>query len=97
MRAEEMRKITEQATLEALKIFWEEFKNILFEGMKRQAECRCDSITIKYGDKLSETKQGCSWINYKPFRDGVQQELESLGYKFSYNDAKQGEFVTIAW
>lgn len=97
MKAEEMRKITKQAEAEGAIDFWEEFKEILFEGMKRQAQCRCTSITIKYNDKLSETKQGCYWINVKYLREKVKRELEELGYKFSYSDAQQGESVTISW
>lgn len=97
MKAEEMRKITEESEIKGANEFWEEFKETLFEGLKRQAQCRCNSITIKYNDKLSETKQGCYWINVKYLRDKVKTELESLGYKFSYSDAQQGEFVNISW
>lgn len=97
MRAEEMRKITDQAQLENANKFWCEFKDILFDGLKRQAECRCDGLTLGERDELSKTKQGASWISYKPLRDKVKKELEELGYKFSFSDAQQGATVSITW
>ena len=97
MKAEEMRKITEQAKVDSANKFWEECKDNLFKGLKRMAECRRDSVVIGYADELGKTKQGCSWVKCKYLREKVKQELESLGYKFSYSDTQQGEFVTISW
>jgi hypothetical protein len=97
MKAEEMRKITEQAELKCANEFWEEFKDKLFKGLKRQAESRSFSITIGYMDELAKTREGADWISYKPLRDKVKQELESLGYKFSYDNDRNGNSVNISW
>ena len=98
MRAEEMRKITEQCENELANNFWEEFKDKLFEGIKKQAECRCYGLILDNKSELSKIKNGGSWFSYKPLRDKVQNELESLGYEFSYIDSQQqGEQVSILW
>lgn len=97
MKAEELRKITQQAELESADKFWEEFKDRLFEGLKKQGKCEQYSLTINYSDELGKTKQGADWISYKPLRNKVKQELESLGYKFSYIDDRQGDYISISW
>lgn len=97
MKAEEMRKVTEQAEFDCASKFWEEFKGGLFEGLKNRAKSRSFDITIRYLDELSKTKEGANWISYKPLREKVKQELESLGYKFSYTNDIEDEYVTISW
>ena len=97
MKAEEMRKITEQSQLESANKFWKEFKNRLFEGLKREAESRCYSLTISSRDDLGSTKEGCNWIEYKPLRDKVTYELKELGYVVSFNVAEESSFFSIHW
>jgi hypothetical protein len=95
MRAEEMKKITEQAKLETANKFWDEFKEILFDKIQQQARFRQESITIEYSSYLAKIEQGDSWTNCKYLRDKAQQELEELGYEFYYND--RDGYVTISW
>ena len=97
MKAEEMRKITEQCENEMANEFWEEFKDRLFEGIKKQAECRCYGLILDDKSELSKIKNGGSWIDYKPLRDKIQKELESLGYEFSIDSRQQGFQVSILW
>jgi hypothetical protein len=97
MKAEELRKITEQSELECADEFWEEYKEKLFSKLMLQAKGRQYSITIGYPDELAKTKQGGAWIDYKPLREKVKNELEILGYTFKYADDRQGDFITISW
>ena len=97
MKAEEMRQITEQAKENIANKFWEEYKDVLFKSLKSIAECGHNSITIKYDSDLGITKQGCDWLNSKHLRDKVKKELEQLNYKFSYSDARQGNYIIISW
>jgi hypothetical protein len=97
INAQEMRNITKQAEMEGSTLFWNEFKDRLFTALKRQAECRCYSLTIGILDEIGKTKQGGSWIGYKPLRDKVQNEIENLGYSFNYNSDREDENVTISW
>jgi hypothetical protein len=97
LKAEDMRKITEQSERECVNTFWNEFKETLFKTIKRQAECRCDALLIEASDDLSKTKQGFCWLTHKPFRNRIAMELESLGYKIEYSGAGEGCSMLIKW
>lgn len=93
MKAEEARKIYEQAQKENANRWYEEFQKKLFNAIRKQSESRCDELIIGSHDDLNVD----GFISCSPLRNRLKEELEKLGYKVSYNDHREGDYITISW